>query len=252
MKKLMGSAALLAALVCSEASAQAADAAAPIPFRAMAKVWIDAAGQPGQVEATSGLPLAVRTSIERQVSAWRFQAPVVDGIPRGGMTYVSLGACAVPESDGSLRLALVYLGNGPGYSDEAVMLPPPRYPQDMARKNQGGEWTVDYVVELDGSATFASVVESKPNQPYLKIVEPALREWVKSLRFVPEEVAGASVRTRVSMPVAFSIDSSSRKAVMKKQKRELESSPECSAVMQEDAGERPVALDSPFRRLDAG
>ncbi len=253
MKKLMGSAALLAAVVCSEASAQAADATAPIPFRATAKVWIDETGHPSQVEATSGLPLAVRTSIEQEVSKWRFQSPVVDGIPRGGITYVSLGACGVPEADGSLRLALNYTGNGPGYADDAVMLPPPRYPTDMARKGQGGEWSVEYMVEPDGSATFVSIVGSKPNQPSLRHIEPTLREWVKSMRHVPEQIDGAPVRTRVATPVTFSMArSSSRKVLMQEMKRELESSPECSAVMEKSAGERPVALDSPFRRLDAG
>lgn len=252
MKKLMGSAAVLAGLACSDASAQAADASAPIPFRATAKVWINDAGQPTQVEATSGLPPAVRTSIEREVSTWRFQSPVVDGIPRGGITYVSLGACAVPAPDGSLRLALGYKGNGPGYADDAVRLQPPRFPIEMAQKRLSGEWKVDYIVEPDGSTTFLGVVESKPRQANVKIVEPTLRAWVKSLRFMPEHVAGAPVRTRLSTPISFMTGSSSQKADMAEQNRALENSQECSAVLDADADARPVAVDSPFRRVDAG
>lgn len=252
MKQLMERAAMFAAMVCSVASAQAVEVAAPIPFRAMAKVWINETGQPSKVEATSGLPLAVRASIEEQVATWRFQSPVVDGVARGGITYVSLGACAVPEPDGSLRLALGYKGNGPGYADDAVRLQPPRFPIEMAQKRLSGEWKVDYIVEPDGSTTFVGIVESKPRQPNVKIVEPTLRAWVKSLRFMPEQIAGAPVRTRLSTPISFLTGSSSEKADMAERKRVLENSQECSAVLDADAGDRPVAVDSPFRRVDAG
>ena len=253
MKTLLRYSALLLTVIASTDAAQAADPAAPIPFRAMAKVWIDEKGQPSRVQATAGLPAAVRESIEQQVATWRFQSPVVDGLPRGGITYVALGACAVPEPDGALRLALAFNGNGPGYSDDTVMLPPPRYPVDLARRGQGGEWTVDYIVELDGSATFVGVVADKPNQPGVKHVEPAMRDWVRSMRYVPEQIDGSPVRTRVSTPVTLSMArASSRKVIMDQQKRRLESSPECAAVMEQAEGDRPMALDSPFRRLGAG
>lgn len=100
--------------------------------------------------------------------------------------------------------------------------------------------------------TFAGIVESKPRQPNVEIVEPSLRAWVKSLRFMPEQVAGAPVRARLSTPVIFLMGSSSLKVDMAERKRELENSPECSAVLDGDSGDRPVAVDSPFRRIDAG
>lgn len=245
---------LLAALACLVVSAQASDASAPIPFRVMAKVWVDANGQPSQVRAMNALPQAVSASIEERVAMWRFQSPVVDGTPRSGITYVSLGACAVPEPDGSLRLALKYTGNGPGYADGVVALPPPRYPIDMARRGLGGEWKVNYVVELDGSATLVGIAESQPDPRTLKLVEPALRAWVKSMRHLPEQIDGVPVRTRVSTPVSMMVvkRASSGKALFARQKRRLEGSPECAAVMEQGGDQRPFALDSPFRRLDAG
>ena len=95
-------------------------------------------------------------------------------------------------------------------------------------------------------------IEAQEGQ--LPLFEQALRTWVASLRYVPEEIDGAPVATRVAIPVDFSMGGPGLREYRRQEREVRQQSPECRAAMgAEDASpSQPVVLDSPFRPVTAG
>lgn len=229
-----------------------ARAAEPVAFRADARVEIDAGGQPTKVEATPELPDAIRSFIERTVVTWHFAPPSRDGVSGPGITYLRLGACAMPEGDG-YRMAVDYKGNGPRRSGSGILLPP-RYPHEALRAQEEADIVVTWIVEPDGRATLEKIERgdrptARKNDPFHRVV----REWVATLRYDPEELSGRKLRTRVSVPVEFRLGAHSAGATRQQRLEKAIQSAECqSASKNLPEGLQPVALDSPFKRDDAG
>lgn len=224
----------------------------PIPFKAMAKVWLDEEGVPQRVEAPEQLPTPVREAIESQVKDWRFQPATVDGEARAGVTYLALDACAVPAASGDLNLAVGYSFGGPmlaGSFTGRVM--PPRYPPEAVRASAQGEWVVTYQILPDGTVQWISMApEGKTNPKTRRYFEPVLRAWVAGMRYLPEEVDGRPVGGEVSMPVQFKLDltKTDRRAL----RQEINSSAECIAAMKGEETTRPLVVGSPFKLIDGG
>lgn len=238
----------LAGLMLLMGTASAAD---PLAFRAEARVEVDAAGKPTKVEASPDLPDAVRGFIEAKVATWQFAPPSRDGVVGNGVTYLKLGACAVPVGNG-YRIAVDYKGNGPRLAGKSL-LPPPRYPSDAVRAGIEADLIVHWIVEPNGTATLErtertdGVVLRKGDS-----FEIAIRDWIRTLRYEPEELAGERVRTRVTVPVDFRLHSSSG-AIKRELRERAEQSPECQmAASKLTQGLQPVAVDSPFKVLNAG
>lgn len=237
------------ALVAAFTSARAAE---PIAFSADARVEIDATGKPTKVEAAPELPEAIRSFIERKVATWHFAPPSRDGESGSGVTYLQLGACAMPEGNG-YRMAIDYKGNGPRRSGSGILFPP-RYPPEAQRAGEEADLRVTWIVEPDGRATLENILrEDRPvtrkSDPFQRVV----REWVASLRYEPEELAGRRLRTRVSVPVEFRLDARSAGATREQLLEQASQSTECRmAASKLQQGLQPVAVDSPFKRDDAG
>lgn len=244
MRKMWGIGLLLAALNASSGE----PAPKPIHFRAHARVQLDAAGVPRQVEVDQKLPAVIREAIAQRVAQWRFEPARVDEQSRAGATTVFVDACAVPAANGDMRLAVDYGWNGPGYADGRYFHPAPRYPVEAAQRNKGGVFRVVLQIGADGRATVETI---ETLQGQLPLFEKALRTWVAALRYVPEEIEGAPVATRVAIPVDFAMGGFDRKH--ERQEREArQRSPECMAAMGQDteeAPQRPVVLDSPFKPI---
>ncbi len=253
MRKMLG--VLLLAALPLHASAD--DAGKPVIFRAEAKVTIDANGKPVSVEASKDLPDAIRAYIEKRVYAWSFQPPQLDGKAVGGMTYVHLGACAVPTA-GGYSLAIDYKDNGPGYANDYGMLPPPRYPPNALRAGQVAAVKVTYVVETDGATTVESTEflgHPPSNIGVRKDFSKAVSEWAAHLRYVPEQLDGKLVRTRLSVPLTFTLDGDQvpgYKAPEHPYTKEYEYSHECRMASEQQKGPMPIAEDSPFKLLGQG
>lgn len=226
-------------LVSYAGMAADADKSKLITFKAQAKVTVDAAGKPTQVEASGDLPDAVRTYIERRVATWSFAPPQRGGQIGDGVTYVHLGACAIPTKDG-YSLAIDYKNNGPGM----VSVPIPYYPPAAARAGVETTMNVTYVVEPNGRATFE---KAKFTGPKMRDFELLAKEWVKAMRYKPEEFDGQPVRTRITTPVDFKLGNVSKKELAKESP---ENQPECKAATEPDL--RPVAQDSPFKLISQG
>jgi len=229
-----------------------AGAAEPVAFRAEAKVEIDATGKPTKIEGSADLPEAVRTYIERTVATWQFAPPSRDGVPSNGITYLKLGACAVPVGNG-YRLAVDFKGNGPRLAGRSI-LPPPHYPAAAMRAGEGAQMVVKWIVEPDGRATLEQI--ERTDGAKVKRIDPfdkPIREWVASLRYEPEQLAGVPVRTRVTVPVSFTMDGPDAGTYKQQLVEQAKQSPECQlAASKLLDGLQPVAVDSPFKLLTSG
>lgn len=219
-----------------------------VVFNTRAQVTIDAQGHATAVQVAPGMPDAVAQFVQQQVKQWRFQAPVIDGQPRGGQTWLSLGACAAPVAQG-YQLAVHYKGSGPAPAGPGGQLMPPRYPPQAARQGIGMDANVTFVVQPDGSAVFESV-DYNSGKAMRRMFEPGLKEWVAAMRFQPEQVDTQPVRTRMTMLVNYSVDDgrAGSKPLLGPQAPADRS--ECQAAMQEGDAQRPIAVDSPFKRID--
>ena len=237
----------LLALLSVAGIALAEGTQAPVRFPATAKVALDAEGVPQDVQANPRLPAPVREAIEQRVKQWRFEPALVDGVAMPGVTHVRPQACAVPRADGSLNVGMDYLGNGPGYADDALQLP--RLPYPPAAMRSGAQANIDLTVRVgeDGHVTLQSM---KARRGSTKEFREAPEAWVAAMRYLPEEVDGRRIATRVRIPVEFHFAERSRR-----QESPLPAArtPECMAAGgQAEEPVAPVALDSPFRPREAG
>ncbi len=236
---------------CVATPALAAEVAKPqvVAFNASVRVEVDPSGKPISVKAPDDLPVAIRSFIEKRVASWQYSPALQGGRPVPAVTFVSVGACAIPTAAGDgFRLGLDFKGNGPRIANEFGRMPPPSYPPDAQRSGLSGEFQVELTVSADGSAKATSIQPANggTGRSYLATFEPTLRKWAQNLRYDPEIVAGQPVATRVTIPVGFWIGNG-RGAHRKTIDRTLASS-ECQLAGAEAGREMgPVALDSPVK-----
>lgn len=235
--------------------AACASAGEPVIFPAAAKVWVNAAGVPVKVEVSEQTPEAVRAYVAKEVSAWRFEPPTINSVASEGITYLSLGVCAVEtEQPGAFRLALEYRGNGPGNPANSPSLPAPSYPDGAGSRGIMGTWYVDYTIGADGRATVDTIRPEKSGQRGREYFRPALKQWIEQFVFLPEQVAGKPVSTRSGVRVNFSMGGTSKQQTqLRAAALEAKNSDAC-LVAKKAAGDTlaPVALDSPFKLLQSG
>lgn len=199
--------ALCMALGCAAAGpAVAADDAAKgevVAFNATVRVEVDPAGKPVKVEAPADLPEAIRGFVERRVASWQYTPAQVAGVPQAAVTYVGVNACAVPAGTG-YRLGVDFAGNGPRTASDR-RLPPPMYPRLAQRSGTDAVFVLILGVEPDGHVVIDQVERADiSGRAGAGDFEPVLRQWIRTVRFDPEYVAGKPVRGQVRMPVEFS------------------------------------------------
>lgn len=227
-----------------------AAAAEPIAFRAEARVEVAADGRPTKIEASADLPDDIRRFIEQKIATWQFSAPTRAGVVASGVTYLSLGACAIPAANG-YRLAVDFKGNGPRIA-KGAMLTPPHYPRAAMFAGQGASMVATYIVETNGHVTLESIEHSGAGNRHRKEFDAAIREWARSLRYLPEELAGQPVRTGVRVPIVFVSGDNRPVAIRQELRDNALRSPECKMAAAASTGLQPVAVDSPIRVLTSG
>ncbi len=239
------------------AAAAAADEPAqkPVAFRAEAKVTLDAAGKPLAVEASQDLPAPVRNFIEQRVATWHFSPPEQDGVTGPAVTFLTLGACALPTAEGGYRLAVDFKRNGPRYTNGPVFLPP-AYPHEANVRGIGASMVVTYVVGTDGRATLEKLEYTDGANHRRDGFGEAVRVWLRDMRFEPEQLAGKPVRTRIETTVKFTAGphAQSRDEIRRELEAKAARSEECrfAAGGAESGGMAPLALNSPVRVEPAG
>lgn len=245
------------ALAFAAAAAAAADEPAqkPVAFRAEAKVTLDAAGKPLAVEASQDLPAPVRNFIEQRVATWHFSPPEQDGVTGPAVTFLTLGACALPTAESGYRLAVDFKRNGPRYANGPVFRGP-GYPHEANVRGIGASMVVTYVVGTDGMATLEKLEYTDGQKHRRDGFDEAIRAWLRDMRFEPEQLAGKPVRTRIETTVKFSVGprGTSRDEIRRDLEAEAARSDECrlAAGDAEPGGMAPLALNSPVHVEPAG
>ena len=228
---------------------QASAADQVVAFNASARVEIDAAGRPVKVEAPSDLPQPVREFIEKRVASWQYSPAMRDGVAQPGTTYVWLGACAIPEGEG-YRLAVEFKGNGPRHSD-GKPLAWPGYPDGARRRGVGGKFEVIAAIAPDGTTTPESITPGQEDERWNDAFTTVLEQWVRRMRFDPEQVGGQGVASRIRIPVVFSARGPSRKELAQGVE-ETRTTDECRLASGAAAGPQPIALDSSIKVTPSG
>jgi len=227
-----------------------------IAFRTTVKVLVDENGKPTGTEASGELPDAVRQFVEKRVGSWAFAPPKRDGKVGSGVTFVRLGACAVPV-DGGYSLAIDYKGNGPGWP-EGLFRRGPKYPMKHAPnvvvQHTGAAFRTTFVVEPDGSITMEEIdwLSRGVSTDERRLFEKSVKDWLTGMQYQPEELDGRKLRTRASVVTAFSMDGSSIPGYGALQDDNLGESNECRLATDGEPGQLPVAQDSPFKLESQG
>ena len=229
----------------------------PIAFRADARVELDVDGKPTKVEASQDLPAAIRSLIEERVRKYSFSPPERDGVRGPAVTFLQLGACAVPGPQG-YRLGLDLKGNGPriGRPDGRLLVMP--YPLQALTLRSEVTMTIVFFIEPDGSASLDTVKYSDGKSHLRDGFAALARDWVKLVRFEPEQLAGQPLRSRAE--VSFNYTLSPRNAhvggrtskVLKPGLQQIKQSPECKIASGDTTEPEVIAEDSPTRVLTSG
>lgn len=163
------------------------------------------------------------------------------------MTFVRVGACAIPVA-GGYRLGLDFKGNGPAIVDAGPwFIPPPRYPQEMLRAGGEGSFQVSYTIQVDGTTRVDSIEPlAGTGGRHVKAFRSALTSWIKALRYRPEQVNGIPVATEMSFPVDFELrDAKSLQGYREELEHRALASREWVAAM--PGGPLPIARNSPVK-----
>lgn len=226
-----------------------------VAFDASVRVEVDATGKPVAIDAPADLPEPIAAAIEKRVASWVYVPARRADEPVAAVTYVSVGACAVP-AEGGYRLGVDFKGNGPRLHSDTGKMPPPSYPRTLAMRGVGGTFVVSYAVQADGSTRLAGIepVGKRMKHEYRLAFEEALEDWVESLRYDPEQVDGQAVATTVSFPVMYTtVDDDDRhvsdwreRYAADLRERAIQSE-ECKLASGMATGPVPLAIDSPVK-----
>lgn len=236
---------LLAALLPLAAVADpAADPSAT--FTTELRITVGADGRVGDVVLDRSLPAPVEQAVRTHVAGWRFEAPVRDGQRLGGTTYAHLTGCAVPSPAG-LAISFGPASTGPGHGGKGIVgthvmtgLPV----KDDTRFTINAE----YRVQPDGSVVVESVRSEGRRSRAMREFEQGVGKWLATRRFMPEEIGGVPVATRMTLPLHYDFRPARRGPLPKRP-----ADAACQAALDATkTPDRPVAIDSPFRLAPAG
>lgn len=228
-----------------------------ISFSTQARVEVDGQGRVAGVTTDAALAPVFAQAVKATVEKMRFAPPMKDGRPVSGVTFVWLGACAVPEAaSADYRFAVVYQGNGPARHG-----PYPRYPFEMMHAGQSAKMRLNYHILANGSAEIDAIEMTEGRGQYRALLRKTLQDWIAASTFEPEQLDGLPVTTKMSMPVEFKAGpqqnynslASARKHAEKETQASAAASRSCMTAKQgSDLQEREMALDSPFHLQPQG
>jgi hypothetical protein len=220
-----------------------AEDSGPVAFSTSLRMVLGVDGKPRALEADERLPELLREQLVRQIGDWRFES--VDGQPIPGevVTWVHLDVCLKPnpQDPDALNMAVSFGRLGPKMEPGVF----PRYPKGAARGGHTADLKVDYLVRPDGRISLERIESQRDRQPYRHEFESSVRAWLAELRFVPEQLDGQAIATRMSMPIRFSLGGGSAT----KETRQAMDSDECAAAAGKGLDNEAVVLEPRIRRV---
>ena len=132
-------------------------------------VDIDRTGQVSAfaVDEPDKLPPPVASLVNRAVPQMRFEPVLVDGAPVLARAKMSLRMLATPLDDGNMTLRIASANFGDEYAPDdaarvrSASMPPPRYPENVARG--GGKGTVYLLLQIGRDGKVRDVVAEQVN-----------------------------------------------------------------------------------------
>lgn len=220
-----------------------------VAFNATVRVDVDAAGKPVKVEAPADLPESIRGYIEKRVASWQYEPAKQDGIPVSAVTFVKVGACAIPVATG-YRMGLDFKGNGPAIVDPGPwFMRPPQYPRELQRAGAQGTFQVAYAIQSDGTTRLVSIepIDTNTGNRHARAFKDTIASWIEGQRYLPEQVGGKPVATEMSFPVSFELKvGGNREAYRNGLEARALASKECIAASA-PIGPLPVATNLPVK-----
>lgn len=247
-RSVLAAAVLLAAAIPAEMLAAPSARKAAL-MTTQVRVDVDATGRVVAAEPGEGVDGALADAIRSHAKGWTFEAPVRDGKPVGGTTFVRAQLCAAEDAgSGGLVVSVGSVNNGPGVDPR--MMRPSFFPPISEELVRLGRMEVEavYEVGVDGRATVLSVATVPDRARLRHSTEVALRKWLAPMRFEPERIDGTPVATRMQLPITFTFEQGSAPRARDLEKRLIDENPTCQALLKgrPDAPRPQVALDSPF------
>jgi hypothetical protein len=202
------------------------------------RVEVGADGRVLAVQSDPALPAVVADALAANIRKIAFAPPVKDGKAVPGVTFVWQDACAAPADGGAYRLAVRLTGNGPSLKQRYA----PRYPVDALRAREAATWRVEYDVAPDGSVALHAATRTSGGRRFNDQFTQVIKSWVEAQDFIPEQLAGEPVGTRITTEVEFTF---AERALKRRQAPEANASCQ-TALAAPLAKDRRVAMDSPF------
>lgn len=240
---------LLPLLFCSAVAIPLAASAAPpqapelVLIHAESRIEVDAGGQVVAVETLTKLTPEVQTFLADKLREQRFEPPMLDGRPVGGVTYAWQDVCAAPV-DGAYRLAVKYRGNGPALDRRHFLI----YPRDAERRGVESTWRLEYAINADGTGNVVDLRRTDGETKLDQTFRTAIAQWIRGMEFQPERLDGKPVATQMATEIEFVLGGPRDRRERAHQLKQ--SNDACQLAL--DAGDddkRDVALNSPFKPI---
>lgn len=198
-----------------------------------------------------GLPASLDQAVRAVAREWRFRAPRQHGHAVPGRTYAYTTMKILKLSDGSYRLDLHYLRNGPVLRQLRGVV----YPQRMRRQGYSGAVVVEARVLPDGTIAHARAVKVFTTaSDGGRIFARAAVDMFKHARGLPMQLDGHAVTTRIRVPVYFQLigDEDPEKDYGRKVDALMQPERSAGRLQSPAAPNQAVAMDSPFVRQPPG
>jgi hypothetical protein len=186
------------------------------------------------------LSQAIKSTVVDNLKKWRFEPVISEGTAVPALTYVEFEACAIPSGDG-YDLAIHYIDNGPllDRADELEFTPALSF-----YSNDHQSIKVRLTAMSDGHAELRDVVMVDVAPMVQRDMRAAIKSWVKTMRFKPEQIGGRAVATDLEWP----FDLEKRPVGTREPNVDVANNVACKSARA--AGESPHSLNSPLKRND--
>ena len=181
-------------------------------YRADVALDIDTQGQVTHATPPDDLPPMFGAPIKEAALRWRFKPVTKSGVAVTARTYARIKLEVLQQAPGKYGVRVVCLSNGPSL----IFMRAAKFPADMVRTRTEGKVQVEAIAQPDGSVTDVKVTDSSISGERVgtakhsaDVFERSARTAMQYMRAKPEWIDGKPVATRIKLPIAFNLNSSS-------------------------------------------